>query len=118
MIIWSEVYRGSMMRAARIGVVEIFLLTIVMGMPQILRGASSTQTPPKSSEVMVYTAADEYSPLIETVRDGGAFSPIGEMTGAGGAKWFMVKTKNGNVGWIMASDNVDAKKIDDHFRAL
>ena len=77
------------------------------------RAASSQQAPAKSSEVMVYAAADESSLLIESVRDGGTLSPIAEMTGAGGSKWFMVKTRNGNVGWIKADDQTEARKIDD-----
>src|SRR6185436_17924389 len=36
----------------------------------------------------------------------------------GGMKWFMVKTRSGNIGWIKASDNAEARKVDDHFRAL
>ena len=39
-------------------------------------------------------------------------------TGAGGEKWFMVKSRAGNVGWIKASDNAAAKRVDEHFRAL
>ena len=67
--------------------------------------------------VQVYASADDASAVIESVSDGRSLSPIAEMTGAGGVKWFMVKTKTGNVGWIKASDS-SAAKIDDHFRAL
>lgn len=70
-----------------------------------------------SGEVQVFASADDASPVIESVSDGRSLSPIAEMTGAGGVKWFMVKTKSGNVGWIKAGD-VSAAKIDDHFRAL
>jgi hypothetical protein len=82
------------------------------------RAASSQGAPGQNSAAQVFAEADEASELIETVRDGAALSPVGEMTGGGGVKWFMVKTKSGNVGWIKASDNLAAKKIDDHFRAL
>jgi len=70
-----------------------------------------------SGEVQVYASADDASPVIESVSDGRSLAPIAEMTGAGGVKWFMVKTKSGNVGWIKAGDN-SAAKIDDHFHAL
>lgn len=104
--------------AALLSAVAVFALTVVSGAPRDARAAASAQAPAKVSEVMVYTAADESSPLIESVRDGGALSPIAEMTGAGGVKWFMVKTRAGNVGWIKASDNAAARKIDDHFRTM
>jgi len=77
------------------------------------RAASSPVAP-----AQIFAEADESSELIETVRDGSALSPIAEMTGGGGLKWFMVKTKSGNIGWIKAGDNLAAKKIDSHFRAL
>lgn len=69
-------------------------------------------------EVTVFTAPDEFSSPVETIRDGESLSPMGEMSVPGGSKWFMVKTKNGNVGWIKAADNIAARKIDVHFRSL
>ena len=71
-----------------------------------------------SSEARLFTTADDRSEVVESIRDGGTLAPIAEMTGAGGEKWFMVKSRAGNVGWIKASDNAAAKRIDDHFRAL
>ncbi|MBM4299876.1 MAG: hypothetical protein FJ143_19195 [Deltaproteobacteria bacterium] len=71
-----------------------------------------------AGEVAVYAETDASSLLIETVRDGAVLTPMVEMTGAGGEKWFMVKTPAGNVGWIKGGDQSASKKIDDHFRAL
>ena len=105
-------------RATLLGAELFFAVTVVSGAPRDARAAASAQAPAKVSEVMVYTAADESSTLIESVRDGGALSPIAEVTGPGGLKWFMVKTRSGNVGWIKAGDNVEARRIDDYFRAL
>jgi len=103
-----------------IPLVSIYSIAAVIGMTlltanaQLVRAASATQ----SHEVNVFAAADDTSPLVESVRDGSALAPIGEVTGAGGIKWFMVKTKSGNVGWVMAGDNAEVRRIDDHFRAL
>jgi hypothetical protein len=68
--------------------------------------------------VQVFTAPDESSLVIESLGDGQSLSPMAEMTAAGGLKWFMVKTGNGNIGWIKAGANNTAKKIDSHFRSL
>ena len=111
-------HRSNFRRAILLSAAAVFASTFFSGAMRDGRAASSQQAPAKSSEVMVYTAADESSPLIESVRDGGALSPIAEMTGTGGAKWFMVKTRGGNIGWIKADDQAEARKIDDHFRAL
>jgi len=81
------------------------------------RGAS-TEAPVKSAEVAVHAAADESSTLIESVQDGDALSPMAEMTGGGGERWFMVKTPSGNIGWIRAGEHSQSRKVDEHFRSL
>lgn len=118
MIIWSDRLHTLINHAALFGAVAIFALTVVGGAARDARAASAAQASAKVSEVMVYATADESSPLVESVRDGAALSPIGEMTGAGGEKWFMVKTRSGNVGWIKADENSEAKRMDSHFRSL
>ena len=37
---------------------------------------------------------------------------MAEMTATGGLKWFMVKTSNGNIGWIKAGENNAAKRVE------
>jgi hypothetical protein len=118
MIIRYDRQRSFINRAALLSAVAVFALTVVSGALQEARAAASVPAPAKVSEVMVYSAADDFSQLIETVRDGGALVPIAESSGPGGMKWFMVKTRSGNIGWIKASDNAEARKVDDHFRAL
>jgi hypothetical protein len=71
-----------------------------------------------SSEARLFSAADEHSQVIESIRDGAALAPLAEMYGAGGEKWFMVKSRAGNIGWIKSSDNAAARRVDDHFRTL
>lgn len=92
----------------------MFCLTGTATMPSNLLAASAVAP---SRDIIVYAAADDGAALVETIRDGSAFTPMGEMTGAGGGKWFMVKTKAGNIGWIKAGDQTEVRRIDDHFRA-
>lgn len=80
--------------------------------------ASSLQTSAGQTEVEVFIAPDESSLIVESIKDGQSLSPLGEITVAGGLKWFMVKTGRGNIGWIKAGENNTAKKIDGHFRSL
>ena len=90
---------------------------VVLSLFSVMRYADAASSPPaQSGEVQVFASADESSPVIESAADAKALLPIAEMTGAGGLKWFMVKTRNGNVGWVKAGDKMGAAKIDDHFR--
>lgn len=101
-----------------LGLTVIFLLTLsVIARPEAW-AASRLQSSPQQTEVEIFTTPDESSLVIESVRDGQSLSPMAEMTAAGGSKWFMVKTTNGNIGWIKAGENNAAKKIDSHFRSL
>lgn len=96
---------------------RILLLAVVM-LITIVEPRHGHAAAGVASEARLFTTADEHSEVIESIRDGGALAPIAEITGAGGEKWFMVKSRAGNVGWIKASDNAAAKRVDEHFRAL
>jgi hypothetical protein len=95
-----------------------FTVALFCSLPRYGDAASSQPTPGQNVEVKVLAAPDEFSAVVETVHDGESLSPMGETTGPGGLKWFMVKTRNGNVGWVKASDNAAIRKIDGHFRSL
>jgi predicted aspartyl protease len=105
-------------RSVLLSVAAILSLVVLGGALREAHAASSQPTLGQNAEVMVFTAPDEFSTLVETIRDGESLSPMGEMTGPGGSKWFMVKTKNGSVGWIRAGDGTTVRKVDSHFRSL
>lgn len=92
------------------------LMTLWLGAvagPGYVYAAAAAPTP-----VTLYATADDNSEAIETLRDGGALAPIAEMYGAGGEKWFMVKSRAGNIGWIKANAGGAAQTVNDHFRKL
>src|SRR5688572_3464191 len=101
-----------------LGLIFMFPLTLSIITRPEAWAASRLQTSPEQTVVEVFITPDESSLVIESLRDGQSLSPMAEMTGAGGLKWFMVKTSKGNVGWIKAGENNAAKKIDSHFRSL
>ena len=91
---------------------------IVASFGSNLQAASSQSRPSVNERVEVFSSAEETATLIETVSDGASLTPLAEIMGAGGVKWFMIKTPAGNVGWIKASENSAARQVDGHFRAL
>lgn len=101
-----------------LGLAFIFISALLLSAPPDAPGASSQQAPAQQSEVQVFTTPDESALLVESVEEGEPLSPLAETMSTGGLKWFMVKTRNGNVGWIKAGDNNAARKIDGHFRSL
>src|SRR5687767_12428040 len=93
----------------------IFVSTLSMIAPPEAWAASSGEASAQQTGAQVFTTPDESSLVIESVKDGESLSPMAEMTGTAGLKWFMVKTSNGNIGWIKAGENNPAKKIVSHF---
>ena len=45
-------------------------------------------------------------------------TPVAESQGAGGVKWYLIKTKGGVVGWIKQSDNDQSRKLHSFFKSL
>ena len=72
----------------------------------------------ETAEILLFTAPDESSALAGTVRREETLSPMAESLGTGGAKWHLVKTKSGLVGWIKASDTDESKKLESFFKSL
>jgi hypothetical protein len=101
-----------------LGLAFIFIAVLFLSAPQDARTASSQQVSREETEVQIFATPDASSLLVESVKDGESLLPLAEMTGTGGLKWFMVKTRNGNVGWIKAASSTAAKRVDDHFRSL
>jgi predicted aspartyl protease len=101
-----------------LGLAFIFISVLSLSAPPDAPGASRQQGPAQQSEVQVFTTPDESALLVESVEEGEPLSPLAETMSTGGLKWFMVRTRNGNVGWIKAGDNNAARKIDGHFRSL
>jgi predicted aspartyl protease len=114
----TSIDRSASHRSSVFSVAVGVALTLSCSAMRDACAASSQPERAQNIDVQVFTAPDESSLLVETVRDEASLSPIGEMTGPGGSKWFMVKTRNGNVGWIKADDSTAMRKIDRHFRAL
>ena len=98
-----------------LSVVSIWIVCLIA--PPDGRAASSQQVSKEESEIQIFATPDQSSLLVESIKDGESLLPLAEMT-TGGLKWFMVKTRNGNVGWIKAGDNKAAKRVEGHFRSL
>jgi hypothetical protein len=94
------------------------VVAVVAGLGSNVHAASNQPKTASNPRVEVFSAVDETATLIETVSDGALLTPMVEMTGPGGVKWFMVKTPAGNVGWIKTGNNSAARQVDGHFRSL
>ena len=78
----------------------------------------SQELPVERSGVKVFASADDASLVLESVSEEASLSPIAEIISTGGTKWYMVKTRSGNIGWIKAAESKPATRVQEHFRSL
>jgi len=79
--------------------------------------APDTVKPNQISGIQVFSVPDESTPPIAVLAFGETTTPVAESQGPGGEKWYLIKTKNGVVGWIKHGSE-EAKKLDGFFKSL
>lgn len=99
-----------------------FGVLLLLGLLRVsLLGAQSLpaiQPSSDSSEIRLFGAPDESAQLLQSIKKGEVLSPVAETKGAGGAKWYLVRTESGSVGWLKGDDSEQSKKLADFFRSL
>jgi clan AA aspartic protease (TIGR02281 family) len=71
------------------------------------------------SQVQLLTAPDESSAPVATVpRDEILSSPVAQVLGTGGVKWYLVKTRGGIVGWMSADYSDASGRLESFFKSL
>jgi hypothetical protein len=93
----------------------VSLLPISYARPQSDPAAETTE---KSDGIHIYATPDDSTPPIAALLAGESTTPVGESQGAGGIKWYLIKTKSGVVGWIKQGDSEQSKKVDSFFKSL
>ncbi|MGH7827741.1 MAG: retroviral-like aspartic protease family protein [Candidatus Binatia bacterium] len=71
-----------------------------------------------SSEIVLHAAPDESSAIVGLSKHGEAFSPIAESLSAEGARWYLIKTNAGVVGWMKKTDRDESKELEKFFKSL
>jgi hypothetical protein len=81
------------------------------------QSASLQELSSQLSEIQIFSAPDESSLLVESIRKGEPLSPLAETRGAGDAKWYLVQTKNGTVGWFKSNNSEESRKLEAFFKS-
>jgi len=79
--------------------------------------AAETETP-QVSEARLFVTADESSEIVATLSKQQAYVPLAEARGIDGAKWYLVRTDTGAVGWMKKSNEEEIKKLDSYFKPV
>jgi len=90
----------------------VFVLLIVA--PSHLRAAESSSLTARDSGVALYARQDLESVPLAQLEKGEVLFPMVESVGQ--EVWYMVRTKQGQVGWVRAIDVVVSSQIKDSFK--
>jgi hypothetical protein len=110
---FDEMHLGRQTFVAALLWLSLLPTAAVYSQPNPAMGVNS-----QSDGIHVYAAPDDSAPSIAVLLVGENTMPVAESQGAGGVKWYLVKTKGGVVGWIKQSDSEQSKKIATFFRSL
>ena len=91
-----------------------FALLFVMPVPQIYGADLSAPLTVRESGVALYAQQDEETDRIATLEKGEALFPIAESVGRG--IWYMVRTKQGVIGWVRGIDVEVSSQAKDTFK--
>lgn len=80
-------------------------------------GTQSSPVAATHIHIEVRSAPDDASPGLESVQAEEIVTPMAESIGSGGVRWYLVKTKNGAVGWIKGTD-LEAAQLESFLRRL
>lgn len=69
-------------------------------------------------EIELFTDPDESSAVVAILKKGDEISPLANTLGGGSARWYLVKAKNGTVGWMKQSDTDESRKLEKFFKSL
>jgi predicted aspartyl protease len=97
----------------------ILIVSVLFWVPLRLAepGASASQSFHPSLELTLYARPDESSAIVASVKRGEAFSAVAEIVGGEGAKWYLIKTNTGAVGWIKKDDSEESKRLEEFFKS-
>jgi Aspartyl protease len=77
----------------------------------------ATRLPP-SSDIQLFASPDESSAIVANLTKGDDISPLADTLAGQGIRWYLVRTKNGTVGWMKQNDTEQSKKLEKFFKAL
>ncbi len=69
-------------------------------------------------ETHLFAVPDESSEVVTILKPGDEISPLAETLVGQGARWYLVKAKNGNLGWVKPSDTGESKQLETFFKSL
>ena len=92
----------------------LLILSLLAYSPEIDAADSPRELTARDSGVALYAQQDEETQPIATLEKGEALFPIAESLGRG--TWYLVRTKQGVIGWVRGADVLVSSQAKDAFK--
>jgi len=97
-------------------VVAIFVLLAVC--KTFSQAPTALKPPPSNSEIRLFTAPDESSAVVAILKSSDEIAPLADTLVSENSRWYLVKAKNGAIGWIKKSNTDESRKLEKFFKSL
>jgi predicted aspartyl protease len=104
--------------ATKLKLALIFTSLVLFAVGKHSQAATAHNSLPVGSEIQLFTTPDESSGVVAILKSGDEISPLADTLVGEGARWYLVRAKNGTVGWIRQSDTDQSRKLEKFFKAL
>jgi hypothetical protein len=104
--------------ATKLKLALIFTSLVLLALSKHSQAATAHNSLPMGSEIQLFTTPDESSAVVATLKSGDEISPLADTLVGEGVRWYLVRAKNGTIGWIRQSDTDQSRKLEKFFKAL
>ncbi|HXV81945.1 MAG TPA: aspartyl protease family protein [Candidatus Binatia bacterium] len=96
----------------------IVIASVILASSKALPAATLHGSLLARGEIQLFSAPDESSTVIATVKPGDEISPLAETLVGEGVRWYLVNATNQKVGWIKQGDTDQSKQLERFFKSL
>jgi hypothetical protein len=96
----------------------IFVTLLIFAFCVNSQAATIHPSLPTGGETQLFAAPDGSSAVVATLQPGDEVSPLADTLVGEGARWYLVKAKNGAVGWIRGNDTDASERLEKFFKSL
>jgi predicted aspartyl protease len=96
----------------------IFVALAIYSLGKTSQAITADNSLPTTNEIQLFTTPDESSAVVATLKSSDEISPLADILVGESARWYLVRAKNGTVGWIKQNDTDESRKLEKFFKAL
>jgi predicted aspartyl protease len=104
--------------ATKLKSVLILTICLLFALGKHSLAATPHNSIPLKGDIELFTSPDESSTVAAILGSGDEVSPLADTLVGDGTRWYLVRVKNGTIGWIKQNDTDESRQLEKFFKAL